>query len=289
VIDDHVTHLRLCVDRALAEWMPSEDVAPERLHAAMRYSIFGGGKRLRPVCCLLAAEAVGGAAEAALPAAAALELIHTYSLVHDDLPCMDDDDYRRGRLTVHKVYGDAMGVLAGDALLTLAFEIVAEQLPPAVATRVAVALARGAGSSGMVGGQVGDLDAEGRVLEVDEILAIDRRKTAALFAASFEAGALCANAAPEHVAALTRLGDHLGVAFQIVDDLLDVSASPATMGKATGKDVARGKATLPSRLGIESARAVAREHSAAATAIAVTLPQGRLIEALIGTMLERSS
>jgi geranylgeranyl pyrophosphate synthase len=202
---------------------------------------------------------------------------------------MDDDDLRRGRPTVHKVYGEAMGVLVGDALLTHAFGVVGSELPSPIAGKVVAALARGAGSVGMVGGQVGDLAAEGKTLPVESILAIDRMKTAALFSASFEAGAHCGGASAPVAEDLSKLGLHLGIAFQIVDDLLDLTASPTAMGKATGKDAARGKATLPSLVGIEAAREAARSESAAARAIAQGLPRGRLIEALIGTMLERSS
>jgi geranylgeranyl diphosphate synthase type II len=287
-LDERFARWRREVDAALDRFLPAASETPSTLHDAMRYAVFGGGKRLRPLCCLLACEAAGGEAAAAMPAACALELVHTYSLVHDDLPCMDDDDYRRGRLTVHKVYGEAMGVLAGDALLTLAFSTVADGLAPAAAARACSVLAKGSGSLGMVGGQVGDLEAEGKTLQIDAILAIDSRKTAALFAAAFRMGAICAGAPRETEDRLERIGEHLGIAFQIVDDLLDVTASAETMGKATGKDAARGKATTPALLGLDGARRLAEEHSSAARGLASSLERGGLIEALIETMLLRT-
>jgi geranylgeranyl pyrophosphate synthase len=294
-ITDFLLPARERVERELDRLLPPAATEPTSLHEAMRYAVFSGGKRLRPICALLACAAVtseGDELEAgapALPAACALEMIHTYSLVHDDLPCMDDDDLRRGRPTVHKVYGEAIGVLAGDGLLTHAFEIVARELPSAISAKVAAAIARGAGPLGMVGGQALDLDAEGKALPAEAILAIDRKKTAALFAAAFEAGAWCGGASQATAEQLSKLGLHLGIAFQIVDDLLDLTATSSAMGKATGKDAARGKATLPGLLGFESARAQAQGQSDAARAIARGLRRGRLIEDLIGTMLERSS
>lgn len=287
-IEARLSDLRGQVDAALERYLPAPTEDPPSLHEAMRYAVFGGGKRLRPVCCVLACQAVGGDPHAAMPAAVALELVHTYSLVHDDLPCMDDDDYRRGRLTVHKVFGESMGVLAGDALLTHAFEVIARELPPAQAGRACAALAAGAGSRGMVGGQVGDLEAEGKTLPLDRVLSIDAKKTAALFAASFRCGAICGGADRGLEDRLGQLGHELGVAFQIVDDLLDLTASAAEMGKATGKDAARGKATLPSLLGIDGARSLATAHTERALELAAGLAPGGLIEALIATMLRRT-
>jgi geranylgeranyl pyrophosphate synthase len=277
------------IESELDRVLPPAADEPCRLHEAMRYAIFGGGKRLRPICVLLGADAVGADPAQALVAAAAMELIHTYSLVHDDLPCMDDDDLRRGRKTVHRAYDEATAVLVGDALLTEAFEAVARDLPPRIAAGVVVELARGAGSRGMVGGQMGDIEAEGARLTPEGVRTIDLRKTAALFAASFASGALCGGAEASQVAALAAIGRDLGLAFQIVDDLLDLEATPETLGKSTGKDAARGKATLPALVGAAAARSEAARSSAAARTAAAGLRRGRLIEALIESMLARSS
>ncbi len=279
---DSRTRVEACLD----ELLPPVDAAPARLHEAMRYAMLGGGKRLRPACVLLGARAVGGDEARALPAACALELVHTYSLVHDDLPCMDDDDLRRGRPTVHKAYDDATAVLVGDALLTLAFEVVATSGERAAeAVRI---LARAAGSVGMVGGQVLDLEAEGRPLDVDGVLAIDRWKTAALFGASFELGGLSGGGDGASLEALRGVGERLGVVFQVVDDLLDRRASAEEMGKATGKDQARGKATLPSLLGDRAAWEDAERRTAEVVDLSGALPQGELIQELARTMLLRS-
>lgn len=281
--------LRQQVDAALERVLPPTAEPPSRLHEAMRYAVFAGGKRLRPACCLLAAQAVGGEAEAALPGACGLELIHTYSLVHDDLPSMDDDDLRRGRPTVHRAYDEATAVLVGDGLQTLAFSAILEGLPPEVAAPAGAALAKAAGSLGMVGGQAEDLAAEGKTLDRAGVLFIDQRKTAALFSAAFEIGGWCGGASAEVAKCLRSIGADIGVAFQIIDDLLDRTASAEEMGKATGKDEARGKATLPSLLGSEAAFREAEALSASARAAALGLPRGEPIAALIDQMLQRGA
>lgn len=288
MIEEELRSRRERIDQALERFLPAEDISPERLHAAMRYAVLGGGKRLRPACVLIGCSAVGGDEQHALPAACAVELIHTYSLVHDDLPCMDDDDLRRGRATLHRQFDEATAVLAGDALLTLAFEIVAGELPAPTAARVAVALARASGPAGMVGGQVADLEAEGRELDAEAILSIDRRKTAALFAASFRMGAVCGGADPDVEELVGRVGEKIGIAFQIVDDLLDIRSTPEQLGKATGKDRERGKATLPDLLGAEQAYEMARALTTEAGQLAGELPASRLIDELIRSMLQRS-
>ncbi len=235
------------------------------LAAAMRYAMFPGGKRLRPLLALLGCAATGGDRARALRPAAALELLHTYSLVHDDLPCMDDDDLRRGRPTVHKGYGDATAVLAGDALLTLAFEVVAEAGGEAV-----IALARAAGAAGMVGGQQADMAAEqGRgVRTLEGVAWIHDRKTAALIRASLEVGALAGGGARAGLPALREYGDLLGRAFQIADDCLDVDGSSAALGKNTGQDAAAGKLTYPSIAGLAAGRAEAERLAERAAALA---------------------
>ena len=252
------------VDAALDRWLPGEEVLPAVLHRAMRYSVFAGGKRLRPVLILAACEAVGGQPARALPAACAMEMIHTYSLIHDDLPAMDDDDFRRGRPTSHKVFGEANAILAGDALLTEAFRLLADPLAnaghdPAVLLRVIETVARCAGSQGMVGGQVVDMEAEGQPIDLATLQYIHTRKTGALFLASIQAGAWLGGGNDRQVAALTRYGETAGLAFQIADDILDIVGDQATLGKDVGSDQARGKATYPALLGLSEARRRAEE------------------------------
>ncbi|MFO1051725.1 MAG: farnesyl diphosphate synthase [Planctomycetota bacterium] len=253
------------VERVLDELVPGAEVEPRRLHQAMRHSMFPGGKRLRPLCALLAAEVTGGDPQRALRAAAALELVHTYSLVHDDLPCMDDDALRRGRPTCHVAFDEATALLAGDALLTLAFEAVAEGGVEAVR-----ALARAAGSLGMVGGQVGDLAAEGRAGDVrlEELQWIHDRKTGALMTASFEVGLFAGGGRVAALEPLRAYGHAVGRAFQVVDDCLDVTSTAAELGKAANKDAARGKATYPGLLGLERSRQIADSLAKEAAALA---------------------
>ena len=220
---------RALVDAALDRTLPTEDTPPTNLHRAMRYSVLAPGKRLRPILVIAGAEAVGGAAPAVMDAACALELIHAYSLIHDDLPAMDDDDYRRGRLTNHKVFGDAIAILAGDALLTLAFQLVAgnaaRMSDPRLIAQVISDVADAAGTNGMVGGQVVDIESEGKAVSAETLDYIHTHKTAALIRASLCAGALLARAEPPQLAAMHACGEALGLAFQIVDDILDVEGS----------------------------------------------------------------
>ncbi|MEO8351283.1 MAG: polyprenyl synthetase family protein [Chthoniobacteraceae bacterium] len=256
------------VDQALDRFLPDEKTRPATVHRAMRYSIFAGGKRMRPVLTLAAAEACGGTIDAALPAACAVECIHTYSLVHDDLPCMDDDDLRRGRPTNHKVFGEGVAVLAGDALLTVAFEILAHAKP---APRYSLAaqfreLAETAGSKWLIGGQVADLEGEGRKLGGAELRYIHRCKTAALLTGSIRLGAMSANATPARLDALAAFGQALGLAFQIIDDILDVTQTTEKLGKTAGKDVHAVKATFPAIYGLEKSRTEARKFTRAAHA-----------------------
>jgi geranylgeranyl diphosphate synthase type II len=258
-LSSYLEERRLEVDAALERFLPAAATPPTTIHAAMRYSVFAGGKRLRPILCLAAAEACGGDPHAALAPAAAVEVMHTYSLVHDDLPCMDDDDLRRGRPTSHKVYGEGIAVLCGDALLTEAFAILAET--PASA-RYGVRdflreLAHTGGSQLLIGGQVLDLEGEGKSLSHLELVKIHEAKTAALLTCSVRLGAMTANADEAQLAALTRFGYHLGLAFQAIDDILDVTQSTAMLGKTAGKDENSGKSTYPAILGLEEARAEA--------------------------------
>ena len=226
----------------------------------MRYSLFAGGKRLRPTLCLAAAETCGGKIGNALPLACALECIHTYSLVHDDLPSMDNDDFRRGRPTCHKVFGDGIAILAGDALLTIAFEIVSNVKPTSrydtsiLLREIAVA----AGSQKLIAGQVADLEAEGRNVKRDQLQFIHENKTAAILKSSVRLGAMSANADARKLSAVTRFGQRLGLAFQIIDDILDVTQTSEILGKSAGKDVAAKKATYPAVIGLEKSGAEAR-------------------------------
>ncbi len=251
---------RSWVEKGLDRALPGEDQAPADLHKAMGYAVFGGGKRLRPALVLAACEALGGRGEDALAGAVAFELVHTYSLIHDDLPSMDDDDLRRGRPTCHKVFGEALALLAGDALLTLAFHVLSTWPPGGEkALETARILSRAAGSLGMVGGQVLDLEGEGREPDLEAVRAIHERKTAAMIAGALQAGGVAAGAAKEQVDLLGRAGISLGLAFQIQDDVLDETADSATLGKTPGKDRKSGKRTWPAAVGLEASRERARE------------------------------
>ena len=244
------------VDAGLRRFLPRESVRPSTIHKAMRYPVFAGGKRLRPILCIAASEACGGAIEDAMPAACAVELVHTYSLVHDDLPCMDDDDLRRGRPTTHKVFGEATAVLTGDALLTEAFALVA-QTPDTnryTARDYVTELARAGDSRRLIGGQILDLEGEGRELTKRDLVRIHEAKTAALLTASLRLGGMSANATPAKLQALTDFGYNLGLAFQVIDDILDVTQSTETLGKTAGKDAAVDKATYPAILGLDRSR-----------------------------------
>ena len=257
------------VDSELDRLVPSETAAPETIHRAMRYSLFAGGKRIRPILCLEAARAVSGSFSAALPAACALEMVHTYSLIHDDLPALDNDDYRRGKLTNHKVFGDAMAILAGDALLTTAFQVLAEiDAPPDRKVRMIAELAAAAGTlGGMIGGQVADLEGEGKPPDAQLLETIHRAKTGALLRASLRLGAIFAGAAEPEYEALSCYGEHVGLAFQIVDDILDVEESSEALGKTAGKDAQQQKITFPAVYGLEHSREMAARECERAHAV----------------------
>ena len=266
--DQYLSEHAGAVESFLDRNLPTEDAFPPSIHRAIRYSLFAGGKRLRPVLALASAEAVGGRSEDALPAAAALEMIHTYSLIHDDLPAMDDDDLRRGKPTSHVVFGEAIAILAGDALLTHAFQVLATAssgngtpgtLEGERRLRAVALLAEAAGMNGMIGGQVIDLESEGRGVDEKTLEQIHQKKTGALMGVAARLGAVMGGGDKDEVETLGRFGREIGLAFQIVDDLLDVEGDAATLGKSAGKDQRAGKATYPSVHGIEEARSRANE------------------------------
>lgn len=248
------------VDAALDRFLPKDTDLPHSIHKAMRYSIFAGGKRVRPILMLAACQAVGGDSERAIPAACAMEMIHTYSLIHDDLPAMDNDDFRRGNPTNHKVFGEAIAILAGDALLTEAFKLTSDPrfaagCDPSGLLAVIHEIATCAGSYGMVGGQVVDMESEGnRDIDLATVQYIHTHKTGALIKASVVAGALIGGAAGQQLAAITRYGEAAGLAFQIADDILDIEGTTEEIGKDAGSDQARGKATYPAVMGVVAAK-----------------------------------
>jgi farnesyl diphosphate synthase len=263
-LEVYLQERRRLVDAALDGFLPSEDTRPPSVHRAMRYSVLAGGKRLRPILVIAGAEVVGASPSAVMPTACAMELIHTYSLIHDDLPAMDDDDLRRGRPTAHKKFDEATAILAGDGLLTFAFDVLSRpETHPDAAVRIALVtgLARAAGLGGMVGGQMLDLAAEGRFgkngtpQSEKDVLTLQAMKTGAILKFCCTAGAILGGAPPAKRDAVARYGQVIGQAFQIADDLLDVEGDTATLGKAAGKDAAHGKATLVDLLGVSGARA----------------------------------
>ncbi len=291
---------RSLVDEALDRYTAFADTAdslghfcPQELREAMRYSLLAPGKRLRPVLALLSAGACGRPAEVALPAACAVEMVHAYSLIHDDLPAMDDDDLRRGKPSCHKVYGEATAILAGDALLARAFEVLASDAPPAVAARCCATLGKIAGAVALVGGQFDDLAAEPASddspdAKAQHLQAIHARKTAAMLWASLHLGGLCAEASEPQLTALGDFGQNLGLAFQITDDLLDVGGDEATLGKQVGKDSDRGKLTFPGLFGVEESRRRAVDLiDRAIAALAPLAPHAESLEALARYVVER--
>ena len=272
------------VDAAMDSFLPTSDERPGSIHEAMRYCMFAGGKRLRPVLCIAAAEACGGKREDAYAAACAVELMHTYSLVHDDLPCMDDDDLRRGRATCHKVYGEGMAVLCGDALLTEAFAVIAKSGDAGMVAELALT----GGSRKLIGGQVLDLEGEGKALSLEELVRIHEAKTAALLTASVRLGAMSAGAGAAELAALTKFGHALGLAFQVIDDILDVTQTTENLGKTAGKDAAVEKATYPAVMGLEQSRKEAERLTAEAMdALGILGESGARLREIAERMLVR--
>lgn len=287
----HLQHLREGVEEALARWLEFEPGCPPRLEEAMRYAVLQGGKRLRPLLALLACEACGGDAALAMPAACAVEFVHAYSLVHDDLPAMDDDDLRRGLPTCHVAYDEATAILVGDALLARAFEVLATGIEnPALAARSCATLAQAAGASHLVGGQSDDLAGSAAADSFEHLQAIHRRKTGAMIRASLALGGIAAGADEVKLAALAEYGRHFGLVFQITDDLLDAQGDAVQVGKRVGKDANRGKLTYPGVLGVEQSEAQAEELVAQACQAIGLLGSGAdPLAALARSLLNRQS
>lgn len=293
-LDEYIAERVTRIDAELDRYLPAAERLPATLHQSMRYSIFAGGKRIRPLLVIAACEAVGGMLSNVLPAACALEMIHTYSLIHDDLPAMDDDDYRRGRLTNHKVFGEATAILAGDALLTQAFILLAsvkpgESVSAADRLRVLQIIATAAGSLGMVGGQVVDMESETKTVELPIVEYIHTHKTGALILAALQTGAILGGADSSAFAALTRYGECAGLAFQIADDVLDIVGEQSLLGKDVGSDVQRGKATYPALIGLAESRRRAEELRDLATeALAPLGTEAEPLRALVSFIVDRS-
>jgi geranylgeranyl diphosphate synthase type II len=278
------------VNRALDKFLPSEKTRPATIHKAMRYSLFAGGKRMRPALCLAAAQACGGSEKDAMPLACAVECIHTYSLIHDDLPAMDNDDFRRGKPTNHKVFGEGIAVLAGDALLTQAFEVAAQckKFPRYPNEKIILEIAKASGSLQLIAGQVADLEGEGKKISETELRFIHERKTSALLCCSVRLGGMSANCTPAQLAALTNFGYHVGLAFQVIDDILDVTQTSEQLGKTAGKDVAEQKATYPAIVGLERSRKIATHLTGKAFgALKIFKGRATALEALAEYLLKR--
>lgn len=286
----YLNERRHFIDALLDRVIPTVETRPATLHRAMRHSLFAGGKRLRPVLCIAAAEASGGSKETAGFNACAVECLHTYTLIHDDLPCMDDDDLRRGVPTCHKVFGEGIAVLAGDALQALAFELVTRTRPTVRHSTgdMVAALARASGSLHLVGGQVADLEGEGKSLPLDDLRYVHESKTAALLACSVQLGGMAADATPEQLEALRRFGMATGLAFQIIDDILDVTQTSERLGKSAGKDEAVAKSTYPALVGLEAARDEAhRLTEESHRALEIFGPNSARLRELADHLLER--
>ena len=291
----YIQEQKALVDEALARYLPGEEHYPPAIFQAMRYSVFAGGKRVRPILAIAAAEALGGTATDVLPLACALECIHTYSLIHDDLPALDDDDYRRGRLTNHKVFGEANAILAGDALLTFAFELMGDarhwpQFVPERVVQVMHEVAYAIGTFGMIGGQVVDLQMEGQDIDLPALQYIHAHKTGALIRTSVRSGGILGGGSPAVMEALTHYGTHIGLAFQIMDDILDVRGDEQLMGKALRKDDARSKATYPRLVGLAESEVRAQAAvTASIAALDIIGERGAVLRDLAHFIIARES
>lgn len=290
-LQSYLTSHTAAVNKALARLLPKVTAKPATIHKAMHYSLFAGGKRMRPALCLAASEACGGNQTDAMPLACAVECIHTYSLIHDDLPAMDNDDYRRGKLTNHKVFGEGIAVLAGDALLTQAFEIAIQTRawPRYSLKDIVFEIARASGSLQLIAGQVADLEAEGKRISTDQLKYIHERKTSALLCCSARLGGMSANCTAAQLEALTNFGYNVGLAFQIIDDILDVTQTSEQLGKTAGKDTKAQKATYPSLIGLEKSRKIAAQlTNRAFDSLKVFRGKAVALEALAEYLLKRN-
>jgi geranylgeranyl diphosphate synthase type II len=288
-LNDLNTYLQECrneTEAALKKLLPAEDEYPSSIHRLMHYSMFAGGKRIRPALLLATHEACGGgfSATKAVHSAAAIEMLHTFSLIHDDLPCMDDDDFRRGKPTAHKAFSEALAVLGGDALCIFAYEILARTGNIQVISEISRAL----GTAGMIGGQIVDIESEEKQVELSTVEYIHKNKTAALIRCSVVCGALIADAPQETIVDLGRYGDAIGLAFQVIDDILDITSSTDVLGKNVGSDTQRGKATWPALTSLEHSREYAHELTAQARKVACSLgSRGRRLEQIAGYLEDR--
>jgi geranylgeranyl diphosphate synthase type II len=290
-VEEFIAQRAEVINDALDSYLPPADLKPTTLHQSMRYSVLAGGKRLRPILTLVAAELVGELEQSkVLPAACAIELVHNYSLIHDDLPDLDDDDFRRGQPSNHNQYSPAIAILAGDALLTLAFELVSD-IDDISATKIKSItneLAQGSGNKGMVGGQVVDIEAEGKEIDSTELDYIHRHKTGALLKTAVRIGALLGEASSEELAALTTYAEKIGLAFQIVDDILDIEGSVEKLGKAVGSDLNQDKATFPEIYGLQESKKLAtRTIQEAKRALAVVGDKAKVLEELADYIVQR--
>lgn len=289
-LETYLTDRSVAINRALDRFLPPARTKPGTIHQAMRYSLFAGGKRIRPALCLAAAEACGGHSQDAMPLACAVECIHTYSLIHDDLPAMDNDDYRRGKLTNHKVFGEGIAILAGDGLLTQAFEIAAqcEGWRRYSHQTIILEVAQAAGSLQLIAGQVADLEGEGKSISARQLQYIHERKTSALLCCAVRLGGMSANCTAAQLKALTDFGFNVGLAFQVIDDILDVTQTSKQLGKTAGKDTAARKATYPAIVGLDASKQIAKQltHRAFA-ALRVFKGKATALEALAKYLLER--
>ena len=290
---EYLAHQQSLVEAALDRLTPSEATHPATIHRAMRYSLFAGGKRIRPILCISAAATVSSHAPGVLSAACALEMIHTYSLIHDDLPALDNDDFRRGKPTNHKVFGDAMAILAGDSLFTLAIQTLAaiNGLEDSAVLSLIRELSFASGTlNGMIGGQVTDIEGERQAPTAELLNLIHRAKTGALLRTSVRMGGICARADARQLEALSRYGEHVGLAFQIVDDILDVEESSAGLGKTAGKDAAQGKITFPAVYGLEVSRRMATgECDAAHEALTIFGGEAQRLREIAELIVKRKS
>jgi geranylgeranyl diphosphate synthase type II len=292
-IKEYLNNRCKIVNNALDKFLPKESIYPSIIHKSIRYSVFAGGKRIRPILVILSAETLGKSYKRVLPTACAVELIHTYSLIHDDLPCMDNDDYRRGMLTNHKVFGEGIATLAGDALLTYAFELISKNkevngVKPENVLKVINVISKACGTSGLIGGQVVDILSEGKKVSKLELKYIHTHKTGALICASLQAGAILSDAKEKEYSALTEYGENLGLIFQIVDDILNVTGDAKKLGKSVGSDAKRKKITYPSLFGIEnSKKEIQKLKEKAKNSVKIFKNKSKLLNKLVDFVIER--